>query len=252
MDDETAERLLADEALERYASVLRSERRYRPYLLSEAEEKALDGEERHGRERVGTPLQRPPLRAQRLAGRPRAAPRRGDLAALARDRAVGAAAGRRSGHRGAPSGPADARLRPQHDPERARDRGSPARLLVLDRGAQPRQRDPRRGGPVARRRDRRALRHPAALLRAEGAAARPAAPGRLRPRRAAPGGRRHDRLGRRARARPRVVRRLLADGGRHRRPVLRGQLDRRRAAAGEDRPAPSAPRRSPASTRTCS
>ena len=39
VDDETAERLLADEALERYASVLRSERRYRPYLLSEAEEK---------------------------------------------------------------------------------------------------------------------------------------------------------------------------------------------------------------------
>ncbi len=39
VDDETAERLLADEALERYASVLRSERRYRPYLLSEAEER---------------------------------------------------------------------------------------------------------------------------------------------------------------------------------------------------------------------
>ena len=39
VDDETAERLLDDEALERYASVLRSERRYRPYLLSEPEEK---------------------------------------------------------------------------------------------------------------------------------------------------------------------------------------------------------------------
>ncbi|MBA3347961.1 MAG: M3 family oligoendopeptidase [Actinobacteria bacterium] len=39
LDDETAERLLADPALEHYASVLRSERRYRPHLLSEAEEK---------------------------------------------------------------------------------------------------------------------------------------------------------------------------------------------------------------------
>jgi oligoendopeptidase F len=39
LDDAIAERLLADPALERYASVLRSERRYRPYLLSEPEEK---------------------------------------------------------------------------------------------------------------------------------------------------------------------------------------------------------------------
>ncbi|HWN22763.1 MAG TPA: M3 family oligoendopeptidase [Gaiellaceae bacterium] len=39
LDDEIAERLLADPTLARYASVLRSERRYRPYLLSEPEEK---------------------------------------------------------------------------------------------------------------------------------------------------------------------------------------------------------------------
>jgi oligoendopeptidase F len=39
VDDEIAERLLADDALAPYASVLRSERRYRPYLLSEPEEK---------------------------------------------------------------------------------------------------------------------------------------------------------------------------------------------------------------------
>jgi len=39
VDDETAERLLADGALEHFASVLRSERRYRPHLLSEPEEK---------------------------------------------------------------------------------------------------------------------------------------------------------------------------------------------------------------------
>jgi oligoendopeptidase F len=39
VEDEIAERLLADEALQRYASVLRSERRYRPYLLTEPEER---------------------------------------------------------------------------------------------------------------------------------------------------------------------------------------------------------------------
>ena len=39
LDDDTAERLLADSALDTYASVLRSERRYKPYLLSEPEER---------------------------------------------------------------------------------------------------------------------------------------------------------------------------------------------------------------------
>jgi oligoendopeptidase F len=39
LDDEIAERLLADPALERYAAVLRSERRYKPYQLTEPEEK---------------------------------------------------------------------------------------------------------------------------------------------------------------------------------------------------------------------
>ena len=39
LDDETAEQLLADPALDRYASVLRSGRRYKPYQLSEPEER---------------------------------------------------------------------------------------------------------------------------------------------------------------------------------------------------------------------
>lgn len=39
LDDEIAERLLADPGLERYAAVLRSERRYKPYQLTEPEEK---------------------------------------------------------------------------------------------------------------------------------------------------------------------------------------------------------------------
>ncbi|MHB1243009.1 MAG: M3 family oligoendopeptidase [Gaiellaceae bacterium] len=38
LDDDAAERLLADPALERYAAVLRSERRYKPHQLSEPEE----------------------------------------------------------------------------------------------------------------------------------------------------------------------------------------------------------------------
>jgi oligoendopeptidase F len=39
LDDDVAERLLADPALAHYANVLRSERRYKPYQLSEPEEK---------------------------------------------------------------------------------------------------------------------------------------------------------------------------------------------------------------------
>ena len=39
LDDDVAERLLADPELERYAPVLRSERRYKPYQLTEPEEK---------------------------------------------------------------------------------------------------------------------------------------------------------------------------------------------------------------------
>ena len=39
LEDDRADELLADPALERYASVLRSERRYRPHLLSEPEER---------------------------------------------------------------------------------------------------------------------------------------------------------------------------------------------------------------------
>jgi len=39
LDDDVAEALLADEALEHYANVLRAERRYRPYILSEPEER---------------------------------------------------------------------------------------------------------------------------------------------------------------------------------------------------------------------
>lgn len=54
LDDDAAERLLADPALERYAAVLRSERRYKPHQLSEPEEtisteKAVTGVSAWGR-----------------------------------------------------------------------------------------------------------------------------------------------------------------------------------------------------------
>ena len=71
------ERLLADPALERYASVLRSERRYKPYQLTEPEERISAEKSRHGLERLGPALQRAPLRAARLARRRGALARRG-------------------------------------------------------------------------------------------------------------------------------------------------------------------------------
>ena len=74
---------------------------------------------------------------------------------------------------------------------------------------------------------------------------------RLRPLRAAAGGAADDRVGRRARPRARVVQRLLAAGGRHRRPLLRARLDRRARCARGRSSAPSARRSSRTSTRTC-
>ena len=251
LDDDVAERLLADPALEHYATVLRSERRYRPFQLSEPEErisaeKSLTGVgawDRFFNELLSE------LRVS-LDGEDLSLDEA--LAKLSRADLPGGARPRRGGgHRGAAAGPAHARLRVQHDPQRAGDRGPAARLLDLDLGAEPRQRDPRRGCRQPGRRDRRALRHPAPLLRAQGEAARPAAAARLRPVRAAAGGGRDDRVGRRARPRARRLQRLLAGGGRDRRPLLRARLDRRRGAAGED------PRRllrdasSRTSTRTC-
>ena len=194
----------------------------------------LRREEPHGRQCLGAALQRARLRPQRLVRRRRPLARRGTGEAGARDVAGGARAGRRGGHRGAPARRAHARLRAQHDPERARDRGPAARLRHLDLGAQPRERDPGRGGAEPRRRDPGPLRHPAALLRAQGAAARARAAEGLRPLRAAERGRRHDRLGRGAGDRPRRLQRLLPAVGRDHRRLLREGLDRRRAPAGED------------------
>ena len=103
LDDDVAERLLADPALEHYAQVLRSQRRYRPHQLSEPEEKISAEKSLTGVERLGAALQRARLRPERLARRRRPLARRGAREARARDVAGGARPGRRGGHRGAPA-----------------------------------------------------------------------------------------------------------------------------------------------------
>ena len=66
LEDDVAERLLADPALEHYAAVLRSERRYKPYQLTEPEERISAEKNVTGVERLGPALQRAPLGPARL------------------------------------------------------------------------------------------------------------------------------------------------------------------------------------------
>ena len=76
-------------------------------------------------------------------------------------------------HRGAAAGPAHARVHVQHAAGRQGDQGPAARLPALARLAQPRQRGQRRVRGGADRGGRRALRAGAALVPAQGQAARP-------------------------------------------------------------------------------
>ena len=172
LEDDIAERLLADPALERYAAVLRSERRYKPYQLTEPEELISTEKSVTGVARLGRLFNELPGRPARLVRRPGAVARRGAVEAGTVDRPGRARPGRGGGHRDAPPGRSHAGLRAEHDPERARDRGPAPRLRQLDLRAQPLERDPGRCGGEPRRRDRLAVRHPAALLRAEDTPAR--------------------------------------------------------------------------------
>ena len=113
----------------------------------------LGREEPHGGQRLGPALQRARLRPERLARRQRPLARRGAGEAVPGDLAGGARPCRRGDHGDAAARRAHARLRPQHDPERAGDRGPPARLRLVDLGPQPRERDPGRGRAEPRRRD---------------------------------------------------------------------------------------------------
>ena len=114
LDDDVAERLLADPALERYASVLRSERRYRPYLLSEPEEKISAEKSLTGSSAWGRPLQRASLRPADRPRRDRSRSTRRSRGSRG-DRAERAARRRGGRHRCAPAGGAHARLHPEHD-----------------------------------------------------------------------------------------------------------------------------------------
>ena len=129
----------------------------------------------------------PAVRRAHLGDRGRPArrpdePRAGALGAgLARPRA---APGRgRGGHRRPRAGPAHPGLRVQHPHGRQVHRRPAPPLRLLDRQPEPRQRGERRVGPGPRRRRGRPLRHPPALVPAEGAAARRRPPRRLRPQR---------------------------------------------------------------------
>ena len=88
---------------------------------------------------------------------------------------------RRGGHRRPGARAAHPGLRLQHAAARQVDRRPPAQLPDVDLVAEPGQRGHRRVGAGARRRRRRPLRHPAALVRAEGPDARRRPPRRLRP-----------------------------------------------------------------------
>ena len=137
---------------------------------------------------------------------------------------------RRGDHRGARPRPPDAHVRLQHHPAGQVDRRPDARLSDLDLVAQPRERDDRRGGRRAHRGDDVALRRPAALLPAQGPAARPRPARALRPVRAGLDRHAEDPVGRGPADRRRRLLRVLRRGGRDHRALLRRQLDRRAGA----------------------
>ena len=230
-------------------------RKFRPYLLTEPEERIVTEKARLGRLRVVAPLRG----AARRAARRRSTARRSSLeTAMARlydadrDDPRGRCGG---GHRGARARASDAHVRLQHDPARQVDRRPAARLPDLDLRAQPRERDDRRGGPGARSTRRRSRYDvAAALLPAQGAAARARAARALRPLRA--GRRGHARRTSWDDARARSSSAPTPTSPTRRATIVArffdDELDRRARAARQARPARSARRPCPASTRTSS
>ena len=150
VDDETADALIAADGLEQVRHHLRTIRRYRPHLLSEAEEKLMAEKSVTGREawsrlfseqtsaiRVDLPdLDEPAPLDDRdeppAAPRPRGAPR-----------------DRRGGQRRAAAGPAHARLHLQHARPGQGDRRPAARLPDVALEPEPQQRGERRVGARA-------------------------------------------------------------------------------------------------------
>ena len=238
--------------LERWTHWLRSLRKFRPYLLSEPEEKivtekTVSGVSAWGRlyeELLGA------LRVVTRRGRDRV--RGGDVEALL-GRSRHAARGGRGGHRVRSSracGPARSSSTRSSLDKSIDDRLRGYPTWISSR--QPPERHDRRGRPGARRRDRVALRRRPALLPPEGEADRSRPARVLRPHGADRRGPEQGLVGRRPGHRRRRVRRLLAGGRRHRRALLQRELDRRACRATTSGPARSARRTSPASTRTSS
>ena len=142
VEDERAEAILADPTLDHWRHVLRALRKYRPYLLSEPEER-IDTEKGVTGRSAWSRFYEEQLGALRVDRRRRGRRARdGDgPPVLVRPRR---ARGRRSGsHGGARARPAHAHVRLQHDPPRQVGRRSSARLPHLDHRAQPRERDNR-------------------------------------------------------------------------------------------------------------
>ena len=134
LDDDVAEKLLADEALERLGASARSEK-FRPYLLTEPEEKIVTEKSVSGVSAWGR-LYEELLGALRRARRGRRQPRGGDgQAVLGRPRR--AAPGLRGGVRGARKPYPHADVRVQHGRPRQVRRRPPARLRDLDLVPQP-------------------------------------------------------------------------------------------------------------------
>ena len=234
LDDDVAERLLADPAIERYAQVLRSQRRYKPHQLSEPEEKisaekSLTGVSAWGRlfnelvSDLSVSFDGDDLSLDEA------------LAKLARETS--------QEERGRVAEAVTEALRPG-----VRTRGYVLNTILNERAIEDRLRD--YDTWISARNLANEIPDEAAQSLVDAIQARYDIPQRfyaLKARllglerlkdydRFAPleRGRRHDRLGRGAGDRPRRLQRLLPAGGRDHRRLLREGLDRRRAAARED------------------
>ena len=193
VDDARADELLAtersgDEASGRGSGLdfcrhhLRTARRYRPYLLSEPEEKILAEKSLTSRNAWGR-LFEEQVAALEVTLEDGAEPVSLEVALShlhSRDRADRAQRGR-ARHGRARARPAHARLRLQHAAGRQDGRRPAARLPALAGEPQPRQRGLRRVRAGARHGGAQPLRAAAPLVPAEGAAARPRPAQGLRP-----------------------------------------------------------------------
>ena len=212
LDDARADELLAGPTgLDFCRHHLRTARRYRPHLLSEPEEKILTEKALTARNAWGR-LFEEQVAALEVKLEDGAEPVSLEVA-LSRlhspDREVRAHAAERVTAALEP-GPAHARLRLQHAAGRQDGRRPAARLPALAREPQPRQRGLRRVRRGARHRGAQPLRAAAALVPAQGEAARARPARRLRPHGRRHRGERDRRLARGARARARLLRLLLA------------------------------------------